>query len=141
MLRIRVYRTGGILLIVLTLALSAAVVQMVYANRAFEYAGLMIYASAAYAFYKIIMALYNLVKARKQSDFKIRAVRNINFADAAVSVLALQTAMVSGVLARSGREPLQRGHGRRCLPAHRRAGRVYVRAGDDRAEKSRITKI
>ena len=66
---------------------------MVYANRAFEYAGLMIYASAAYAFYKIIMALYNLVKARKQSDFKIRAVRNINFAYAAVSVLALQTAM------------------------------------------------
>ena len=92
LLRIRVYRTGGILLIVLTLALSA-VVQMVYANRAFEYAGLMIYASAAYAFYKIIMALYNLVKARRQSDFKIRAVRNINFADAAVSVLALQTAM------------------------------------------------
>lgn len=93
LLRIRVYRTGGILLIMFTLALSAAVVQMVYANRAFEYAGLMIYASAAYAFYKIIMALYNLVKARKQSDFKIRAVRNINFADAAVSVLALQTAM------------------------------------------------
>lgn len=91
--RIRVYRAGGILLIVLTLALSAAVVQMVYANRAFEYAGLMIYASAAYAFYKIIMALYNLVKARRQSDFKIRAVRNINFADAAVSILALQTAM------------------------------------------------
>lgn len=91
--RIRVYRAGGILLLVLTLALAAAVAQMVYANRAFEYAGLMIYASAAYAFYKIVMAIYNLVKARRQSDFKIRAVRNINFADAAVSVLALQTAM------------------------------------------------
>lgn len=70
LLRIRVYRTGGILLIVLTLALSAAVVQMVYANRAFEYAGLMIYASAAYAFYKIIMALYNLVKARQAERFQ-----------------------------------------------------------------------
>ncbi|MDE5755969.1 MAG: hypothetical protein K2I23_02655, partial [Clostridia bacterium] len=33
------------------------------------------------------------VKAKKQTDITIQAIRNINLADAAVSVLALQTSM------------------------------------------------
>lgn len=90
----KMYRTCGISLLVLTLALSAAVVQMVYAQKAFEHAGLMIFAAAAYTFYKVILSIVNIVKSRRQADLTIRAIRNINMADAMVSILALQTAML-----------------------------------------------
>ena len=90
----RSYYIAGWLLNVLILALSAAAFQMVRDNRAFEYAGLAIYAAAAYAFYKIVMAIVNLFRARATDDFTVRAIRNINFADALVSILALQTAML-----------------------------------------------
>lgn len=90
----KAYLTSGILLICLTLALSGALVQMVRDKRAFLYAGTMIYVAAAYAFYKIIMSIVNLFKARKADDYAVQAIRNINFADALVSILALQTALL-----------------------------------------------
>ncbi|MDE7337421.1 MAG: hypothetical protein K2N32_04830, partial [Clostridia bacterium] len=36
----------------------------------------------------------NIVRAKKHSDMTVKAIRNINLADAAVSVLALQTSMM-----------------------------------------------
>ena len=41
------------------------------------------------------MAIYNLFKARKQDDLTVQAIRNINLMDAAVSILALQTALLN----------------------------------------------
>lgn len=90
---IRIYRNCGIGLIVLPIALSVAIAEMVLGNNSFSHPGLMIYVSAAYAFYKIIAAIINVVKARKNDELTIRAIRNINFASALVSILALQTAM------------------------------------------------
>ena len=90
---VKTYRACGGVLIFLPLCLSGAVTQMVLSRKSYNYAGLMIYAAAAYTFYKIIMSVVNLVKARKEDDHTVRAIRNINFADALVSVLALQTAM------------------------------------------------
>lgn len=87
------YRSCGILLIITILALSVAIAQMVAANAFFERAGLLIYAAAAYTFYKITMSIVNLFRAKKETDFTVQAVRNVNFADALVSVLALQTSM------------------------------------------------
>ena len=55
----------------------------------------MIYAVAAYAFYKIIAGVVNFVRARRQPDIVVEAVRNIHLADACVSILALQTALLS----------------------------------------------
>lgn len=91
---IRLYRSSGALLIGLTVILSVAVAQMVLSDKSFEYAGVIIYASCAYSFYKIIMSLVNLSRAKKQDDMTVRAMRNINLADALVSVLAMQTAML-----------------------------------------------
>lgn len=91
----KTYRTCGILLVVLSLAFSVAVAQMVLIERAFVYAGLMIYASAAYAFYKITMSVINLLRAHRQSDLIVQAIRDINLTDATVSILALQTALLS----------------------------------------------
>lgn len=90
----RSYYIVGWLLNVLILALSVAVLQMVRDNRTFQYAGVMIFAAAAYAFYKIVMAIVNLFRVRATDDYTVRAIRNINFADALVSILALQTAML-----------------------------------------------
>lgn len=87
------YRNCGIMLIIMTFALSIAVLQMISAHSTFEHTGLMIYAAAAYTCYKVTMSIINMVKAKKQRDITIQAIRNINLADAAVSVLALQTSM------------------------------------------------
>lgn len=91
--RVKVYGMCGIGLIILPLALSFAILQMVIGENSFEHSGMTIYVAAAYAFYKIIMAVINMVKAKKQSEITVRALRSINLADALVSILALQTAM------------------------------------------------
>ncbi|MBQ8684987.1 MAG: hypothetical protein IJ514_02300 [Clostridia bacterium] len=93
LVELKKYRTSGILLVVTILALSIAILQMVAANEGFVHMGLMIYVAATYTFYKITMSIVNLVRANKQTGYTIRALRDINLADAAVSVLALQTAM------------------------------------------------
>lgn len=90
---IKTYRTCGILLVLLPLALSFAIAETVRSDRGFVHAGLMIFVSAAYTFYKIIMSVINFFKARRGDDMTVRAIRNVNLADALVSVLALQTAM------------------------------------------------
>ena len=90
---IKKYRFSGILLIITILALSAAIAQMVATDASFKAPGLMIYVSAAYTFTKISMSIYNFIRGRKQADYTVEALRNINVADALVSVLTLQTAM------------------------------------------------
>lgn len=91
---IRKYRFCGVALMVMIITLSAAVVQMVVDGAGFEKPGIMIYVSAAYTFTKLTMAIVNFIKAKKQTDFTVDALRNINAADALVAVLALQTAMM-----------------------------------------------
>jgi hypothetical protein len=92
--QIKIYRNGGLMLLVLNIALSFAMAQMIFNDEGFEYPGWTIFAFAAYAFYKIIMAIYNLFKAKKQDDLTVQAIRNINLMDGAVSILALQTALL-----------------------------------------------
>ena len=95
LVRAKTYRNCGILLLILNVALSSAIAQMIFDEQSFSYAGWTIYAFAAYAFYKITMSIINLVRARKQNDLTVQAVRNVNLVDGAVSILALQTALLS----------------------------------------------
>ena len=53
-----------------------------------------IYVSALYTFVKIGMAIHNFIKAHKQADIVTEAIRNLSLVDGAVSILALQTAML-----------------------------------------------
>ena len=92
--KIKVYRNSGIILLILNIALSSAIAQMIFSDAHFTYVGLTIFAYAAYAFYKITMSIINLVRAHKQADLTVRAIRNVNLADATVSILALQTALL-----------------------------------------------
>ena len=87
------YMVCGVWLILLPVALSIVIMEIVGSGMAFVHAGLLIYVAAAYTFYKIITSVYNFVKAHKGDEMSIRAIRNVNLADALVSVFALQTAM------------------------------------------------
>ena len=90
----KTYRTCGWLLLVLNTALSSAIAQMIFDDQFFTYADWTVFAFAAYAFFKISMSIYNFFKARKQDNLTVEAIRNINLTDAAVSILALQTALL-----------------------------------------------
>ena len=89
----RAYRFCGIMFIALTLAFSGVVVLIYKANHYFEYAGLLIYAAAAFTFYKLTLAIYNIFKARKHDDLYIQSIRNVNLASALISIIILQVAM------------------------------------------------
>lgn len=90
----RKYRNCGVAMSATILALSVAVAQMVAVGAGFERPGLMIYVVASYTFYKLTMSVINFVRAQKNKDIGIEALRNVNVADAAVSLLALQTSML-----------------------------------------------
>lgn len=91
----KVYRNSGVITLILNLALSSAIAQMIFSGEHFTYMGWTVFAYAAYAFYKITTSIIALIKAHKQTDLTVRAIRNINLVDALVSILALQTALLT----------------------------------------------
>lgn len=90
-----IYRICGILLVLLPVCLYFAIIPMISGKNSFSHPGLMIYVSALYAFIKVIMSIYNIFKAHRNDDYTVRAIRGVNLADAIVSILALQTAMLT----------------------------------------------
>lgn len=91
----KVYRNSGIITLILNIALSSAIAQMIFSDAHFTYMGWTVFAYAAYAFYKITTAIISFIRAHKQEDLTVRAIRNINLVDALVSILALQTALLT----------------------------------------------
>lgn len=90
---LRSYRICGCLLLTLSIALSTAVIQRVVSGGSQSYSEILIYILAIYTFYKIIGSSIRFAKTRKHYDHYVQAYRNINLADAAVSVFALQAAL------------------------------------------------
>ncbi len=88
-----VIKTDGILLLVLNLALSGVVLLTIAQDTAKSYSEIMVISIAAYTFYKITMAVVNMVKVRKRKSPILITIRNIGAADALVSMLTLQAAM------------------------------------------------
>ncbi len=89
------YRLCGIILMTLNLALSGVVVLVIKQNKGFEYAGVLIYVMAMYTFYVTTAAIFNIVKYRKLGSPVMSAAKVINLAAALVSMLSLETAMLS----------------------------------------------
>lgn len=88
-----VYHRCGILFLVMTVALAGMVILMVNEEGGKSYPGFVIYAVAAYTFYKIVLSVINLIKVRKFQSPLLMAIRDIGHIDACVSILSLQTAM------------------------------------------------
>ena len=96
----RYWRSGrnrlcACILLTVNLALSAAVLMMVYSHRGLEYPGVLIYAMALYTFYVTISAIVELVRFRKYRSPVLSMTKIIKTASALFSLLLLETAMLS----------------------------------------------
>ncbi|GAB6087146.1 hypothetical protein [Alkaliphilus crotonatoxidans] len=90
---LRAYCLCGYLLFVLNVALAGVVFQMVNSGKGYMYSGFLIYAMAAYAFYRIIISIINIIKQHKLDSPVMSASKALNFAVALVAIFMLQTAM------------------------------------------------
>lgn len=91
----RIYRAGGCVLLALEIAMAFAVTETVLSRRPAATDQIVAIANAAYTFYKMTMAIINLVRAKCFSDPVVQALRNVNFADACMAIASLTVVMLS----------------------------------------------
>ncbi len=88
-------RLCSVILLLVNLSLSAAVLMIMYQGKGYEYRGILIYAMAAYTFYITTKAIVEMVRYRKYHSPIMSVSKIIALAAALVSMLALETAMLS----------------------------------------------
>lgn len=91
----RRYRLCGMILLFMNWALAGIIILVIHQNRGFDYPGVLIYVMALYAFYATITAVINIVKFRKYGSPVLSAAKAINLTAALVSMLSLETAMLT----------------------------------------------
>ena len=84
----------GWMLILLTIPLGGTVILSIARDRGYELHMIVMIAMAAYAFTRITLATIKLIKARRSTSATLITLRNISFADAFVSIFALQRSML-----------------------------------------------
>ena len=89
------YRTCGIVLLFMNLALALIVFFMVYWNRTFDHHMITAIAMAAYTFTALATAIVNVVKYRKYDSPVYSASKAISLAAACVSMLTLESTMLT----------------------------------------------
>ena len=87
-------RFCGIMLIVMSFVLSGVVYLSVTNTVAVKHQEIIMITIATYTFYKVVLAIVNTVKIRKENSLLLSTIRNIGCADAAVSMLSLQRSML-----------------------------------------------
>lgn len=91
----RRYRLCGMILLLMNVALVGIIILVVHENSGFEYPGMLIYVMAMYAFYATITAVWNVVKFKKYGSPVMSAAKVISLTAALVSMLSLETAMLT----------------------------------------------
>ncbi len=91
----RGFRLCGWLLIVCNVALGGMTFMMVIQGYSYSYPGYIIFVSAGYAFYSLTMSIINMIRYRKLNNPILTGAKTVNFAGALVSMLTMQTAMLS----------------------------------------------
>lgn len=89
------YRACGIVLLLMNLALALIIFFMVYFNRTFEHHMITAIAMAAYTFTALTTAIINVIKYRKYNSPVYSASKTITLAAALVSVLTLESTMLT----------------------------------------------
>ena len=84
----------GIMLLLLSIVLSGASYLSIRFEIATVYHEIIMITISAYTFTKIVFAILNAVKARKQDIPAIKTIRNIALADAVVSIFSMQRSML-----------------------------------------------
>ncbi|MBQ8696979.1 MAG: hypothetical protein IJ519_04590 [Clostridia bacterium] len=88
-------RVCACILTLINLALSGAILMIMYQNKGYEYGGILIYVMAMYTFYITTLAIINIVKYRKYNSPILSMTKIITLAAALVSMLSLETAMLT----------------------------------------------
>ncbi|MCM1087626.1 MAG: hypothetical protein NC419_05675 [Muribaculaceae bacterium] len=91
----RRYRLCGIILLFMNVALTGMIILIVRRNSGFVYPGVLIYMMAMYAFYATITAVWNVIKFRRYGSPVLSAGKVISLTAALVSMLSLETAMLT----------------------------------------------
>ncbi len=89
------YRACGIVFLMMNLALSLIIFFMVYWNRTFHHNEITTIAMAAYTFGAMAIAIVNLIKYRRYNSPLYSASKAINLAAACVSMLTLESTMLT----------------------------------------------
>ena len=89
------YRTCGIIFLIMNLTLALIIFFMVYWNRTFIHHEITTIAMAAYTFTAFVMAIINVSKYRKYNSPVYSASKAINLAAASVSMLTLESTMLT----------------------------------------------
>ena len=87
---IKQYRNCGIVFIGLTLCIIAMIIQIVRADKVFDYDMYVIYTITAFTIYQIVVAIINFIKSHKNDNYTIRSLRSINLATALASLISFQ---------------------------------------------------
>ena len=88
-------RWCGIVLLPMNFALAVVVGLVTRSGHGFVYPGILVYMMAVYAFYALTMAVINLVRYSKSSSPVITATKMITLISAMVSMLALETGLLT----------------------------------------------
>ncbi len=89
-----IMRFTGALLIFMGITLAGITYISVSDKTGDRHGEIVMIVMAVYAFTKITLAIINLVKVKKSNSSTVRVLRNISFADAAVSIFSLQRSML-----------------------------------------------
>lgn len=89
------YRRTALSLFLLNIPMGGMIVLMIVDNSGYSYPGMVIYLSAMYTFYSMISSLTSLWKYSRLGSPVLSAARVLNVISAMMSVLGLQTAMIT----------------------------------------------
>lgn len=88
------YRVCGFMILLLHLTITGLVFMMIHQGQAEEYPGYMIFATAAFAFYKLITAMVDVARDRKHASPVDSSVYLLDLTQALFSLFSLQVAMI-----------------------------------------------
>ena len=91
----RRYRLCGGELLLMNHALGVVVLLVVRRNSGFVYPGMIIYVMSAYTFYAVVNAIRNMVRFKRHGSPVMSAAKLLNLVSALVSLLSLETAMLT----------------------------------------------
>ena len=87
-------RMTGIMLMILSVPLTGIVILASIKDRGIVFHEIIMITIAVYTFSKIALASYNFIRSKRISSVRLKALRNISFADAFVSISSLQRSML-----------------------------------------------
>lgn len=90
----KIYFKSGVYLFLIDLVLIVPITMLVYFQKKVNFPDWIAIGMAAYTFYKLIIAIFNFIKTRKNSHLIIKGLRTINFTDAMVSLLTLENTLI-----------------------------------------------